>query len=152
MAEGRVEPVGQLVGRVELHTERIQNTTLNRGRFIGSLDGKQIELELSGGMTLGPELGATRRRSLECHVKWQPDQHPDVSYVIKGHVPRPWWNAYAVPPDPATLQDLHRRLGKYYDLALAFTMIAGLLNVLAIWDALEGPAYEEGGVNEEVHT
>jgi hypothetical protein len=32
------------------------------------------------------------------------------------------------------------QLGGYYDLGTVFTMIAGLLNVLAIWDAWGGPA------------
>jgi hypothetical protein len=32
------------------------------------------------------------------------------------------------------------QLGSYFDLGTVFTMIAGLLNVLAIWDAWGGPA------------
>jgi len=34
------------------------------------------------------------------------------------------------------------QLGFYYDLGTVFTMIAGLLNVLAIWDAWGGPAIQ----------
>jgi hypothetical protein len=47
-----------------------------------------------------------------------------------------------VPPGEASDQS-HRwqyQLGFYYDLGTVFTMIAGLLNVLAIWDAWGGPA------------
>jgi hypothetical protein len=40
--------------------------------------------------------------------------------------------------------ELHRKLGKFHELALTFTMIAGLLNILVILDVLEGPAYGYG--------
>ena len=40
-----------------------------------------------------------------------------------------------------SLDDLHRRLHRYFELGTVYTMIAGLLNVLAIYDALAGPAY-----------
>jgi TM2 domain-containing membrane protein YozV len=38
-----------------------------------------------------------------------------------------------------TLDDLNRVLNRYFELATFFTMVAGLLNVLAIYDALSGP-------------
>ena len=34
----------------------------------------------------------------------------------------------------------HRELGSYFDLGTVYTMIAGLLNLLVIWDAWGGPA------------
>ncbi len=73
-----------------------------------------------------------------------PDQHLNETLHIRGSIPRSFLNAFNSPPDPALIQDLHGRLGKYYDLAVAFTLIAGFLNVLAIWDAIEGPAYGFG--------
>ncbi len=39
------------------------------------------------------------------------------------------------------LDELHFRLGRRFELGTVFTMIAGLLNVLAIYDAWAGPAY-----------
>ena len=39
------------------------------------------------------------------------------------------------------LQGLNGRLTKRFGMALVFTWIAGLLNILAIWDAVQGPAY-----------
>ena len=39
---------------------------------------------------------------------------------------------------------MNRRLGRSYEIALLFTWVAGLLNLLAIWDAYEGPAYGYG--------
>lgn len=46
-------------------------------------------------------------------------------------------------PDNPTEHELHRRLHRYWDLGTVYTMIAGLLNVLAIYDAWGGPAYYE---------
>ena len=34
----------------------------------------------------------------------------------------------------------HYKYGAYFDLGTVFTMIAGLLNILAIWDAWGGPS------------
>ncbi len=62
-----------------------------------------------------------------------------------------WWNGFMAPPrsgdtredDPnynqPTAGDLHRQLARYFELAGFFTMVAGLLNVLAIYDAFAGP-------------
>jgi hypothetical protein len=41
--------------------------------------------------------------------------------------------------DQPTAHDLHKTLGRHLELAGFFTMVAGLLNVLAIYDALAGP-------------
>ncbi len=43
--------------------------------------------------------------------------------------------------DQPTGDDLHRYLHRYYELGTVFTMIAGLLNVLAIFDAWAGPVF-----------
>jgi hypothetical protein len=39
------------------------------------------------------------------------------------------------------LDRLNKRLNRYFELGTAYTVIAGLLNVLAIFDAIAGPAY-----------
>ncbi len=44
-------------------------------------------------------------------------------------------------PEPEVLNGLHRPLGKLVEIGSMYTAVAGLLNVLAIYDALEGPAY-----------
>jgi len=64
----------------------------------------------------------------------------------------PLWNGVMAPPkltaperlDPAdrapeTLADLHLIQGHRFEIGTLFTMIAGLLNVLAIYDAFGGP-------------
>jgi len=65
-----------------------------------------------------------------------------------------WWNGFMAPPrlpaspsanredpniDQPTPGDLHRLLARYFELAGFFTMVAGLLNILAIYDAWAGP-------------
>ncbi len=44
-------------------------------------------------------------------------------------------------PDANVINGLHPRLGKLVEVGSMYTAVAGLLNVLAIYDALEGPAY-----------
>ncbi len=48
-----------------------------------------------------------------------------------------------------TLDKLHRNLHRYFDVGTAYTMIAGLLNVLAIYDACCGPVIAENRKDEE---
>ncbi len=63
-----------------------------------------------------------------------------------------WWSGFMAPPklhpnevlgpdDPApqTLSELTKRLNRRFELGTLYTMIAGLLNVLVIWDAWGGP-------------
>ncbi len=53
------------------------------------------------------------------------------------------WGFLAEPPQEV-LNGLHPRLGKLVELGTIYTTVAGLLNILAIYDAYEGPAYQEG--------
>jgi hypothetical protein len=67
---------------------------------------------------------------------------------IEGTVSRPFWNWFQAPLEDKALEEIHGRLGRRYALAEVITWIAGLLNLLAIWDALEGPAYGYGDEDE----
>jgi len=42
-----------------------------------------------------------------------------------------------------TLDTLHYHLARFFELGTVFTMVAGLLNVLAIYDAFDGPVFLE---------
>jgi hypothetical protein len=46
-------------------------------------------------------------------------------------------------PKQNVINGLHRELGKLVEVGTIYTTVAGLLNVLAIYDAFEGPAYAE---------
>ena len=69
----------------------------------------------------------------------------------------PLWGGFMAPPglDRAPgealpmLDLLHKRLNRFFELATVYTMVAGLLNVLAIFDAWGGPVFiEERGKKE----
>jgi hypothetical protein len=49
----------------------------------------------------------------------------------------------ASPENPEELNRWNKEMGTRYDLALLYTIIAGLLNWLAIYDAAAGPAFSE---------
>lgn len=65
----------------------------------------------------------------------------------------PLWNGFMAPPrigppredapSDLSLDELHRRLHMYFELGTLYTAIAGLLNVLAIYDAWAGPVTPE---------
>ena len=67
------------------------------------------------------------------------------------------WNKFMVPPSlirpaldtPNELDDLHKRLNRYFELGTVFTLVAGLLNVLVIYDAWGGPAEPDGPAKKE---
>lgn len=46
-------------------------------------------------------------------------------------------------PSQIDLNALQTRLGKLVEIGSIYTCIAGLLNILAIYDAYEGPAYQD---------
>ena len=48
-----------------------------------------------------------------------------------------------------TLNQLHKRLNRRFDIGTAYTMIAGLLNILVIYDACCGPVIAENRKDEE---
>jgi len=87
-----------------------------------------------------------------------------ASLVNKGKAPR--WNGFMAPPRPEgfanvgeaaanalsnqpTLDELHFQLRGYFDLGTAYTMIAGLLNILAVYDAWGGPVFPESAKKED---
>jgi hypothetical protein len=77
-----------------------------------------------------------------------------LSSSIVGAMPRSLMNRYAAPlqdrrisddrwsNSPTDLDEANGRLGGRFELGVLYTVVAGLLNVLAIFDALDGPARE----------
>jgi Family of unknown function (DUF6677) len=49
------------------------------------------------------------------------------------------------PGEPSELSAWHKDLNIRFELGTLYTMIAGLLNILAIWDAYGGPVISEPG-------
>ncbi|WP_437228164.1 DUF6677 family protein [Planctomicrobium sp. SH661] len=114
------------------------------GKFTGKIDGEPITFQLSDHVELAPPIDARKDRPVVAGlVRVKNGQKEEIGH-LRGTIPRGFWNWFEVPMDPQEEEGLHRRLGKYHELAMVFTWVAGLLNVLAIWDAVEGPAYGYG--------
>ena len=129
------------------------------GRFTGTLhvadendagiqDGAKVEATINYLESLEPEVFPSPHRAVKCRVEGRVDDPKggDFSADLRGKVlnVRTLWNRYAAPLDAEGLEAAHGDLGKYFEIALVYTWIAGLLNLLAIWDAFEGPAYGYG--------
>lgn len=143
--EGRIAPAaadgsGRLIGEVSFEPREGDIGPETRGVFRGTLDGEKTEFNLGGHFRLEKQTKGGFRRKLICGI----DDEGLAGKIIDGSIPRPFIDAYGSPPDPEQLQEINGRLGKIYELALVFTWIAGLLNVLAFWDCLCGPAYGFG--------
>lgn len=132
---------GQLQGTVSFQGEYGSETV---GTFTGTLDGKPIKLRLGGRFFLDKPIAAGFRRELKCGVVDDANEANAANQMIIGAIPRPIMDGYGIPPDLPQLQEITGRLGKVHELALVFTWIAGLLNILAIWDCVQGPAYGFG--------
>ena len=135
---------GKLEGMVHLKPETGDYGSETKGTFNGKLDGEPVELSLSGGLNLARPIAAGFQRRLKVNVARSTDGPPTTGKVIVGSIPRSIVNWYGVPPDAEQVQEITGRLGKLHELALVFTWIAGLLNILAIWDCVQGPAYGFG--------
>lgn len=55
----------------------------------------------------------------------------------------PILGGYLAEPPMEVLSGLFPRLGRMLEVGWVYTVVAGLLNVLAIYDALDGPAHHE---------
>jgi hypothetical protein len=61
------------------------------------------------------------------------------SYLVREGKAPLFGGAMAPPATPAELHDWYKTLNRYFELGTVYTMIAGLLNILAIYDAWGGP-------------
>lgn len=130
---------------------RVSIDERGEGSFTGELDGDEIALNLAGfakrregeflRLQLAPRVASEPNREMECVVVDSETENRTGSLTFS--TPRSFINWFEVPPTDAALGHLHR-MGKIFDVAQVFTWIAGLLNILAIWDAFDGPAYGYG--------
>ena len=58
----------------------------------------------------------------------------------QGHDPSFLWG-YMAEPEPKAINGLYPTLGKFVEIGTPYTTVAGLLNILAMYDAFEGPAH-----------
>ena len=120
------------------------------GRFVGvDANGQSVELELGERVEIEEAINASRRRDVEVAVVQKTGDTSRVIGELDGTIPRPFRDWFVVPVNTRQERGLHEKLGKFHELAMVFTWVAGLLNILAVWDALEGPAYGYGDEEEE---
>lgn len=116
--------------------------------FDGIVEGKDepVQLKLNTDLQpIGGQIYARPRWHIYADVsEGYDDEAVNSAELIGDGYERSFMNWYQVPLEDETLQELNGRLGKQWDMAMVFTWVAGLLNILAIWDALEGPAYGYG--------
>ncbi|WP_339732955.1 DUF6677 family protein [uncultured Gimesia sp.] len=140
---------GELEGYIKLKTVPSDFGTAITGTFEGTLDNKPISpLNLSDPVGIGLPLGGDKERALECAVVREVNGRETDTGHIEGSIPRPFLNWFEMPLSNRELDDINKKLGKRYEFAVVFTWIAGLLNLLVIWDAFEGPAYGRGDEEE----
>jgi len=75
-------------------------------------------------------------------------KEPIDSFMAPPRMENPPQGAPAMKDQP-TLHQLHYYLNYYFELATTYTEIAGLLNVLAIYDAFAGPVFLLSAKKEE---
>lgn len=118
------------------------------GKLDVVIDGQPQTFQLGQHVRLGKPIQANPERALRASLVRDAESPFEIIGNISGFIPRPFRNWFQVPMEEEEVQDLHAKLGKYHELAMVLTWIAGLLNVLAIWDAVEGPAYGFGDEEE----
>lgn len=109
---------------------------------VATADGGTASYRLGGEIQLGRAVFGSPRRAIECRLV--DDTGSFLSARIEGTIGRSFLNWYMAPLDSAELDRLHGSLSRQYDVAAVLTWIAGLLNLMAIWDAAQGPAYGYG--------
>ncbi|MFN9718149.1 MAG: DUF6677 family protein [Planctomycetota bacterium] len=136
---GRSKPVK---GKITLEPVRPEGSRSVSGLLKAvEADGSMTEYPLGGTIRLGRAVFGSPERLVECNILGERRYQSDG---IKGFINRPVWNWYQAPRDNFELDRLHGVLSRKFDIATVFTWIAGLLNLLAIWDAVDGPAYGYG--------
>lgn len=117
------------------------------GSFEGtSAQGAPVNLKVSGQAILGRPVFGAPGREVRCNVA--PDQGHSGGQLI-GTIPRPFLDWFQAPRDNEELDRMHGTLSQKFDVACVFTWIAGLLNIMAIWDAFDGPAYGYGDEDDD---
>ena len=121
-----------------------------KGSFAGSTkDGTNFRIEVAGPIRMGREVfGSPYRFFMLTGINGAKIEEQEV-LELQGSINRSFLNWYQAPRDNEELDRLHNKLSHLFDIGAVFTWIAGLLNIMAIWDAYEGPAYGYGDEEPE---
>jgi len=154
--EGTVTGELQIVEETEELGYRTQQVL--RGKITGTLKTAKSEVPINGQLadiSLDQLVAADRHRRVSGRLQAQAENMGVINGTLRGGTPRSLWNSYEAPVNddqnrkPTELERAHFELGTRFELGVVYTMIAGLLNILALYDAIEGPAYEDEEVVAE---
>ncbi|WP_437205426.1 DUF6677 family protein [Planctomicrobium sp. SH664] len=148
--ESSLQPNQIISGTIHLEPTPEQ---LGKRMITGTLEttvgDRPVTFKLTNRVELGKPIDASKGREVTAGILEDRDGREQAVGRIAGEIPRPFLNWFEAPMDDEQQRDLNRRLGKFHELAMVFTWVAGLLNVLAIWDAIEGPALGYGDEEPE---
>lgn len=129
-------------GRLRMSPARLGS---GAGTFEGTTrGGESVQIEISGSVDLGRRVFGSPRRDISVSGLSGFTVQETKPHQLRGTISRPFVDWYQAPRDNAELDRLHGKLSQNFDIACVFTWIAGLLNLMAIWDAYDGPAYGYG--------
>lgn len=122
----------------------VEGTFVGTKQQLGKQETEPLELKIAGPFHMEAAIGPEPGREVRIEAPSEGPGGVNNPQEILGRIPRSFLNSFQAPLEETSLQQLHGRLGKRMEIALVFTWIAGFLNILAIWDAFEGPAYGYG--------
>jgi hypothetical protein len=144
-AEGPHWPLDRGVpaaGTIALSPTKTDNgTPAIKGEFAGTIQGKAVDVELTD-VALEEPIRSNPRRRVFAVAK--DAKSGNYLGILVASIPRPVWDFLSVPMSPREENLLHGKHGNFLEIWMVFTWIAGLLNMLAVWDAFDGPAYAYG--------
>lgn len=144
----RGEEQHQISGRLSIEPGRRGGSRSVTGRLATTdKSGKPLILDLDGQIELGRRVFGSPFREFSCPVVSLDPEVPAVR--VEGTITRSFFNWFQAPLDTNELDRLNGSLSRQFDVACVFTWIAGLLNLLVIWDAAQGPAYGYGDEKPE---
>jgi hypothetical protein len=111
----------------------LPRVTLGNVRVEGPLKALYYRIQYAGQFWVG----AAAWPALLQYVAYDPDKDS-----------MPVFGGFERTPSETELNDLQRNSDKRWDLGWVYTVIAGVLNVLVIYDAYAGPLFLTGGPNE----
>jgi hypothetical protein len=151
---GGAREIGKVTGTLELRPEKPDNARYWIGKLKGTVvtaEGSKpiaVEIQQTGGW-LEPQVAPSHERGIRGHLRAALEGQEEQTYQLDGFIPRTFWDSYEAPlqdvksneQTPTDLDRAHKELGGRFELGVVYTMIAGLLNILAMYDAGMGPAY-----------
>jgi TM2 domain-containing membrane protein YozV len=151
---GGGKEIGKVTGKLELRPEKPGDTRYWIGKLKGTVvtaeGSKTIEGEIQQpGGWLEPQVAPSPERGIRGQLTATLGEQKEQTYKLDGFIPRTLWDSYEAPlqdmkfdeQKPTDLDRAHKDLGGRFELGVVYTMIAGLLNILAMYDAGMGPAY-----------